>query len=434
MTARRSRKTWVNNVVVSVHALETRLDVAAAGGLGPDQQAAANGARRLLKKAEDAATGIDPKPGFMSDWWSGHLVEAAYQNLHAARAQAVDVYDDAEMAAEIPATMARAQQTMNRDDPRRLNAEHIAHGSLLHQRAFLRRAIEDSYDALDRQHERLRSFRNIVLTLALFILVLVLITIAVVWSRASIMPLCFPVNGSTPGDPTPLLNCPTGSRVPRPDVLDISVVALLGVLGGALAAAVSIRNLRGSSTPYDVPVALALLKVPLGAFTAILGLVAIRGEFVPGLSSLDSQPQILAYALVLGYAQQVFTRSLDARGQTLLDALPGKDANQPLNGTANTPVRPVQVPVTPTAPPGPAGSAPNIPPQFVPAGAPAANGASATTNGSTVTTNGVPPPGAEIDLRPEPTFQPPPVDEVDDEVVQDDGSTPLPNVPIGDHR
>ncbi len=77
----------------------------------------------------------------------------------------------------------------------------------------------------------------------------------------------------------------------------------------------SIRNLRGTSTPYDVPVALALLKVPLGAFTAILGLVAIQGDFVPGLSALDSQQQILAYALVLGYAQQVFTYSLDRAGR-----------------------------------------------------------------------------------------------------------------------
>ena len=52
-------------------------------------------------------------------------------------------------------------------------------GKIARQRAFLRRAIEDSYDALDRQHERVRSFRNIILLLALCIAVLVLITIGV---------------------------------------------------------------------------------------------------------------------------------------------------------------------------------------------------------------------------------------------------------------
>jgi hypothetical protein len=142
------------------------------------------------------------------------------------------------------------------------------------------------------------------------------------------MPLCFPSDGLAP-DGSSTLNCPTGSGFGKPHGNDIIVVALLGLLGGALAAAVSIRNLRGTSTPYDVPVALSLLKVPLGAFTAILGLVAIQGDFVPGLSALDSQQQILAYALVLGYGQQVFTYTLDRKAQMLLDGLPAKDGSAP---------------------------------------------------------------------------------------------------------
>jgi hypothetical protein len=92
---------------------------------------------------------------------------------------------------------------------------------------------------------------------------------------------------------------------------------------------VSIRNLKGTSTAYDVPVALAFLKVPLGAFTAILALVAIRGDFVPGLSILDSQEQILAYALVFGFAQQILTRLLDQRAQTLLEGMPGGTGAEP---------------------------------------------------------------------------------------------------------
>jgi hypothetical protein len=47
---------------------------------------------------------------------------------------------------------------------------------------------------------------------------------------------------------------------------------------------------------------------------------------VPGLSALDSQPQVLAYALVLGYAQQAAaTRFLDDRGQTILNRVASKD-------------------------------------------------------------------------------------------------------------
>jgi hypothetical protein len=106
------------------------------------------------------------------------------------------------------------------------------------------------------------------------------------------------------------------------------VVGLLGLLGGSLSAAVSIRNLRGTATPYDVPIALALLKVPAGALTALGALIAIRGEVIPGLSALDSQEQILAYALVFGYAQQLLTGLIDRQALGLLSAVPSKDAAQ----------------------------------------------------------------------------------------------------------
>lgn len=42
------------------------------------------------------------------------------------------------------------------------------------------------------------------------------------------------------------------------------------------------------------PVVLALLKLPTGALTAPLGLLLMRGGFVPGLSALDSPAQIIA--------------------------------------------------------------------------------------------------------------------------------------------
>jgi hypothetical protein len=423
MTERRRRKVWVHHVVVSVRMMQTRLEVAEARGLGPDQQAAAHGVRRLLDKARDAANGVDPKPGPLSDWWSGGLVEAAYQNLHGAKVEMVEVYDEADLAAEIPEIAARTHQALHRDDPRRHSVERLSGRPLALQRAYLRHALQDCYDAMDRQHERLRSFRNIVLMLAMFITLLVGITMVAVWGKPSILPLCFPANG---GDPTAiLLNCPTGTNVATESPGDIFVVGLLGLLGGSLAAAMSIRNLRGTSSHYDVPVALAFLKVPLGAFTAILGLIAIQGEFIPGLSSLDSQQQILAYALLLGFAQQVFTHSLDVRAQSLLEALPGKDSPAVPTATATAiAAAPEQA--------QPAPRAPAVPPQYAPTNGstPAAQPAAAATL-------------VTIELPPdaEPEYQPPPIDLTDDsdaaddsDVVQDDDSMPLPNVPVGDHR
>jgi hypothetical protein len=53
----------------------------------------------------------------------------------------------------------------------------------------------------------------------------------------------------------------------------------------------------------------------------------MRGQFIPGLSALDTSAQILAWALIFGYAQQVFTRLVDRQGNAVLDAVRG--ANKP---------------------------------------------------------------------------------------------------------
>ena len=118
----------------------------------------------------------------------------------------------------------------------------------------------------------------------------------------------------------------------QPSGADVWIIAGLGLLGGGLASAVSVRKIASSAAPYDVPLALALLKVPTGALTALAGILLLGGGFVPGLSELDTQRQILAYALVFGYAQQLATRFLDERATTLLAEVPSKhtrlDANQ----------------------------------------------------------------------------------------------------------
>ncbi len=87
----------------------------------------------------------------------------------------------------------------------------------------------------------------------------------------------------------------------------------------------SVRGIRGTSTPYGVPVAIAWLKVPAGALTALFGMLMVRGGFIPGLSALDTQGQIIAYAIVLGYAQQVFTRLIDTQAQAVLDKAPSSE-------------------------------------------------------------------------------------------------------------
>jgi hypothetical protein len=64
-----------------------------------------------------------------------------------------------------------------------------------------------------------------------------------------------------------------------------------------------------------LPLASAVLKLPTGALSAFLGLLLIRGAFVPGLSDLDSRAQVLAWAAAFGAAHHLVTRLVDDRAQ-----------------------------------------------------------------------------------------------------------------------
>ena len=197
------------------------------------------------------------------------------------------------------------------------------------RRAALKQAMETAYDASDEEYTRLGDFRNIILLTAAIISGFMWILAFVVAANPQTLPLCFMPTASSavptgeqPGGPGTV--CPSGAGQPT-SAGDVLIVAGLGALGGGLAALLTIRNLRGTSTPYSLPVALAVLKVPAGALTAVAGLLLLGGGFAPGFSNLDSQRQILAYALVFGYAQQLATRLVDDRAQSVLDRVPSKD-------------------------------------------------------------------------------------------------------------
>ncbi len=311
------KRIWVQHVAVETDKLEMRVLAARARGtLTESQEVVAQGVCDSVLKARLAAFRDDPIPNRFANWWRGTLVEAAYRRMHTARAQMFDLLEEDELIAEVPLVVARANATLHRDDPRRVTVVELLADTPGVRRARLRRLVGDSYEQLDLEHAQLRSFRNILLSAAAFLTLVVVGTLAFVSTDPRLMPLCF--DAANP-------SCPTsqGVGVATPRGADILIVAVLGALGGALAATLSIRNLKGTWTPYDVPVALAALKVPMGALTAILGLVAIQGEFIPGLSELDSQGQILAYALVFGFGQQALSRLLDQQAQSLLEGLPG---------------------------------------------------------------------------------------------------------------
>ena len=185
-------------------------------------------------------------------------------------------------------------------------------------------------DACDKTFTRVHSFRNIVLATSVG-LVLVAIGLGLLGAlNPESVPTCFDAGTVTAEDvrgeasPVDHVVCPTGSTT-GPTGGDVPLVLVLGLAAGAFAAALAVRGMRGTSTPYGVPVAIAVLKLPAGALTALFGILMLRGGFIPGLSALDTQGQILAYSMIFGYAQQVFTRLVDSQAQAVLDRSPSSE-------------------------------------------------------------------------------------------------------------
>jgi len=350
---------------------------------------------RQLAGAEDVA---GAEVAYASRWQrfvalcAGSSIECAFRRLHAAKTMLVALLPPEEVEARIPDALARLRKCLAPGDPRLVWAEanlladknvtdglthpqprldqpdqgnlrlawaddesgtlqqvtlkarshtleidlDSANSSLVKaerrtvadmaaRRARLYHIVRLGYDGQDERHARLRNFRNIV-AIATLVLTLLTIIISILGAaKPDALPLCFHPQ-SLP------VACPTGKHEPTGG--DVALVATLGLLGGALSAALAIRRLSGRSTPYQTSVVLSLFKLPSGAITGIVGLLLLRGDFIPGFSALDTQDQILAYAVVFGFAQQLATRLVDRQAKEVLGEIP---SNVPSSGRVATP-------------------------------------------------------------------------------------------------
>ncbi|MGC0327477.1 hypothetical protein RKD23_000467 [Streptomyces sp. SAI-170] len=125
--------------------------------------------------------------------------------------------------------------------------------------------------------------------------------------RPEVLSLCFESANRT--------TCPIGDT-PRPG--DVAFVELVGLVGGALGVGAALRRYRATSAVSMLPFTCAVLKLPTGALCAFLGLTLMTGDFLPGLGGLDNQSQILAWALIFGFAQELLTRQVDNRVHQVL--------------------------------------------------------------------------------------------------------------------
>jgi hypothetical protein len=208
------------------------------------------------------------------------------------------------LIAALPSVRAHVNRYLSKFDPRRQavdriaeqQAERILHNPKPHLAVHRRNGLghEQREVVLNAQHAansqrrrdliRLRTFRNLLLG-GILVFTLIAVGLGVLGSISpTTLPLCFTpeaegrVTVVCPRAETPLGPVSRGSDLdPDPAIArtatrgDVWLVELLGALGAALAGAAALRNLGSNSTPYAVPVTLALFKLPTGAVTAVVG-------------------------------------------------------------------------------------------------------------------------------------------------------------------
>jgi hypothetical protein len=331
-----------------------------------------------LKAARQAAMGDPlkpPRPFRLPLRLYGARIERARGNLDAAETHLLTIAPNSYILGQMPSLLNHVQRHLPPTDARRQEFERIAQrlgikdaDHPLHQeckdssrhdkeaivkeeRHKIPNIVRGASSAALREHVRLGSFQYVVIIAAVLMAVLAIGVAFTGFLHPTLIPMCFapqeagtvtvvcPTAQSEPFVPTSDQQTIPPPGVPVRDLdtvvretakpQDLLVIELVGLTAAAIAAAAAIRRIKGSSERFGLPVSLAALKLPTGAITAFLGLLLMRGQFVPGLSALDTSAQILAWALVFGYAQQLFTRLVDQRGQAVLDNVRGADRPQP---------------------------------------------------------------------------------------------------------
>jgi hypothetical protein len=335
---------WRAEVLARVAVLRAMAE--SAGGTERSGERAASLRTRitqLLDDTEQQARARSKRLAWLKEWRSGGPIERAWRNIHSAEILLADVATIEELASQRPAIRSLAKRVLPAKDARaeaieqRLSDDAWAKlgddpdGSVDKRlRREYAAALTWVNDACDKNFTRVRSFRNIVLATGLGLAV-VAIGLGVLGAASPrSLPVCFDAGTltaqATVGEGSPVNNivCPTGATS-GPTGGDVPLVLVVGLAAGAFAGALAVRGMRGTSTPYGVPVAIAWLKLPAGAITALLGMLLLRGAFIPGLSALDTQGQIIAYAVVFGYAQELFTRMVASQAQAVLNGAPSSD-------------------------------------------------------------------------------------------------------------
>jgi hypothetical protein len=326
---------------------------------------------QFIDKAESC---LKPSGLFARLWdlLTGQILMSAYLNLHMVECKRVLLFSADQLTAELPTIRARVVAYLTADDPRRVALAGVpdiyapSHQALMarstvppltavqrgaaspvvpaaappgpagqapqpgpagaqpaadvqltpmlgQDQRIASEALGAALNSEDDQQAQVRRFRGVLIgTFASLILVVAILAIVGIF-QAKLIPVCLPKPGAKAGT----LICPGGTSAPG--AADLPLVLGLGAIGATLAVAKNLTGLKPVGVRYSLSVAQGIVKVTLGAITAVLGLLILQTQSnLPGF--LGTQQALLASAVVFGYSQQIFTGLIDRQATSLQNA------------------------------------------------------------------------------------------------------------------
>ncbi|MEH6374245.1 hypothetical protein V7793_07880 [Streptomyces sp. KLMMK] len=293
----------------------------------------------ITRQLEEAGSAISARRRLFA---GAAALERTWANVRATDVMLLRLCSKEDLVGRSTDVLSQVERHLRPGDPLRVKVEAVAErmelkGPLPGDRNLLALALSASYDALDAEFSRVRSLSIILRIATVFVLLGAGGLAAWGWYCPDSLNMCFLPEGKN------FAACPSGevpldpNNVPSDYAqnIDVLVSESAGLAGAALTVISSLPRIQGTSSPYMLPLSAALLKFPTGALTAFVGVLLIRGAFIPGLSDLDSSPQIVAWAVVFGTSQHLVTRFVDARARETLSDV-GRPPTDPEPGDPKT--------------------------------------------------------------------------------------------------
>lgn len=261
-------------------------------------------ATREMSHRTDAVRRMARAPSTLSDRWSGVLVEDCWRELRLAEEAMIHLKPNTDVASAANDALNHAQYYLTGTNKsvayltEELRKSQNGDTSKRELRSSILPVLSAAHDASDRMHRELRSFRN-----QLLVLSMVLIFMALVASLSAFLL-----------EPDKLLPAPK-------DVTQgwaVAVTIASGAIGALFSAIPSLAQIPEKAMPFNPIREQALLKVAVGAWSGLVGLLVVTAGIEPAsTNTTTSFAGLVVVAALFGASQEAITRFADHKASDL---------------------------------------------------------------------------------------------------------------------